>query len=121
MSLKLIVGATGWVGFMFTLVTYYNNYDRYVTFRDLQVQRLLSTSANTQQTKGKNSSLSLFHLTVVPLFLSFSNGEEVYVEIDSVRRRHNARIHSAGHLLDSALINLGMTDLIPSKVCFRDG
>jgi len=28
----------------------------------------------------------------------------------------HARLHSAGHLLDSALLNMGMTDLIPAKV-----
>ena len=46
----------------------------------------------------------------------FAEGEAVTVEIDQARRRLNARIHSAGHLLDSALIRLGMTDLVPSKV-----
>ena len=46
----------------------------------------------------------------------FAEGEVVTVEIDQARRRLNARIHSAGHLLDSALIRLGMTDLVPSKV-----
>ena len=43
-------------------------------------------------------------------------GQEVTVEINSARRCTNARIHSAGHLLDSAFINLGITDLVPSKV-----
>ena len=38
------------------------------------------------------------------------------VEVTESRRRMNARIHSAGHLLDSAFENLGVTDLIPSKV-----
>lgn len=38
------------------------------------------------------------------------------VEIDAERRMLHARIHSAGHLLDSALFLLGMTDLEPSKV-----
>ena len=47
--------------------------------------------------------------------VSFSEGEEVSVEIDSERRMLNARVHSAGHLLDSALYLLGMTDLEPSK------
>ena len=39
------------------------------------------------------------------------------VEIDGERRMVNARVHSAGHLLDSALFQLGHTDLEPSKVC----
>ena len=37
--------------------------------------------------------------------------------IDADRRMMNARVHSAGHLLDSALESLGVTDLQPSKVC----
>lgn len=48
-----------------------------------------------------------------------SVGDEVRVEIDAVRRMQHARVHSAGHLLDSALANLGVTDLIPSKVIPR--
>ena len=46
----------------------------------------------------------------------FSVGAEVGVEIDAGRRMRHARLHSAGHLLDSALINIGVSDLIPSKV-----
>ena len=38
------------------------------------------------------------------------------VEIDADRRRYHARLHSAGHLLDSAFFFLGMTDLEPYKV-----
>ena len=38
------------------------------------------------------------------------------MEIDADCRRLHARVHSAGHLLDSALFFLGMTDLQPSKV-----
>ena len=38
------------------------------------------------------------------------------VEIDAEKRMLHARIHSAGHLLDSALLCLGMNDLEPSKV-----
>jgi Ser-tRNA(Ala) deacylase AlaX len=52
----------------------------------------------------------------------FREGDEVSVEIDSERRMLNARVHSAGHLLDSALYLLGMTDLEPSKgYHFPDG
>ena len=42
--------------------------------------------------------------------------------IDEVRRVLNARIHSAGHLLDSAFSNMRMTELIPYKgYHFSDG
>ena len=37
-------------------------------------------------------------------------------EIDAQKRMLHARLHSAGHLLDSALANIGISDLIPSKV-----
>jgi Ser-tRNA(Ala) deacylase AlaX len=46
----------------------------------------------------------------------FSVGEEVAVEIDGVKRLLHARIHSAGHLLDTACRNIGLTGLEPSKV-----
>ena len=46
----------------------------------------------------------------------FSVGDEVRIEVDAERRKLNARLHSAGHLLDSAFTNIGMVDLIPSKV-----
>ena len=38
------------------------------------------------------------------------------VEINAERRRLHARLHSAGHLLDSAFSCLGMADLEPYKV-----
>lgn len=51
------------------------------------------------------------------LFCRFSLGDEVAVEINGARRMLHARIHSAGHLLDTAFSNIGVTDLEPSKVC----
>ena len=55
--------------------------------------------------------------SLIVLFIpSFSLGDEVCVEIDGPRRMLHARLHSAGHLLDSALANIGINDLIPSKV-----
>ena len=50
------------------------------------------------------------------IFCRFMVGDEVRIEIDVTRRMFHARLHSAGHLLDSVFTNLGMTDLIPSKV-----
>ena len=49
-------------------------------------------------------------------YYSFNLGDEVRAEIDAPKRMLHARLHSAGHLLDSALANMGITDLIPSKV-----
>ena len=46
----------------------------------------------------------------------FSVGDEVRIEVDATRRMLHARVHSAGHLLDSAFLNMGMTDLVPAKV-----
>ena len=46
----------------------------------------------------------------------FVVGDEVRVEIDAVKRKFHAQLHSPGHLLDLAFVNIGMTDLIPSKV-----
>ena len=48
--------------------------------------------------------------------IRFLEGSEVAVEIDAEKRMLHPRIHSAGHLLDSALLCLGMNDLEPSKV-----
>eukprot|EP00126_Sphaerothecum_destruens_P006546 Sdes_comp19413_c0_seq1m10748 len=39
----------------------------------------------------------------------------VEICIDRKRRIFNARLHSAGHLLDAALMNLGKADLVPTK------
>jgi Ser-tRNA(Ala) deacylase AlaX len=46
---------------------------------------------------------------------NFVEGEEVDLEIDEEARRLNARLHSAGHLLDIALRNIGQTQLVPGK------
>ena len=46
----------------------------------------------------------------------------VTVHVDEAKRRLHARLHSAGHLLDAALRNLGHTHLVPSKgYHFPDG
>jgi len=45
----------------------------------------------------------------------FSEGEEVLCKIDGDFRKQNARIHSAGHLLDVAMNRAGRTDLKPGK------
>ena len=38
---------------------------------------------------------------------AFAEGEEVHLAIDPARRKLHSRIHSAGHLLDVAMFNLG--------------
>ena len=55
-------------------------------------------------------------LTSKLLCCRFSVGDEVSVEIDGPKRMLHARIHSAGHLLDTAFANIGVTYLEPSKV-----
>jgi len=49
----------------------------------------------------------------------FCVGDEVVVEIDGVKRMLHARIHSAGHLLDTAFSSIGFSELEPSKVRVR--
>ena len=71
-------------------------------YRNPEVWNTLSTWGVTALTRG-----SLPRFTV---------GDEVKVEIDAARRMLNARVHSAGHLLDSAFTHIGVTDLIPEKV-----
>ncbi len=45
---------------------------------------------------------------------SFSVGDKVMCRIDDQRRHHNSRLHSAGHLLDEAVKNLGLA-WVPTK------
>lgn len=46
---------------------------------------------------------------------NFEIGEKVSLEIDPIRRMQNAHIHTAGHLVDIAVSDLGITGLIPTK------
>eukprot|EP00123_Amoebidium_parasiticum_P018685 comp24263_c1_seq1/m.45105 comp24263_c1_seq1/g.45105 ORF comp24263_c1_seq1/g.45105 comp24263_c1_seq1/m.45105 type:complete len:243 (-) comp24263_c1_seq1:83-811(-) len=45
----------------------------------------------------------------------FSAGTHVQISVDEGRRRVNARLHSAGHLIDAAVIAAGRTDLKATK------
>lgn len=45
----------------------------------------------------------------------FTVGDEVTQSIDGEFRKTNARIHSAGHLLDVAMNRAGKTELKPGK------
>jgi Ser-tRNA(Ala) deacylase AlaX len=52
----------------------------------------------------------------------FNLGEKVILKIDQLRRMLNAKIHSAGHLLDCAVTNMKLDNLIPTKgFHFPDG
>jgi alanyl-tRNA synthetase len=42
-------------------------------------------------------------------------GEKVIIEIDREKRLQNARNHSAGHLIDIAMQNIGLKYLKPTK------
>ncbi|PRQ39173.1 putative alanine--tRNA ligase [Rosa chinensis] len=45
----------------------------------------------------------------------FEKGREVVLHVDESRRKLNSRLHSAGHLLDVCMENVGLGDLKPSK------
>lgn len=52
----------------------------------------------------------------------FNQGDTVILKIDKDRRILNARLHSAGHLLDCAISKMGIENLKPSKgFHFPDG
>ncbi|XP_048320987.2 uncharacterized protein LOC125419312 isoform X2 [Ziziphus jujuba] len=52
----------------------------------------------------------------------FEKGKEVLLDVDEPRRKLNARLHSAGHLLDTCMQNVGLGDLVPTKgYHFADG
>ena len=90
---------------------------RYHMFRSQRMQTILNILEYLPQMKGKLACLYANHYCCIyGTSLRLIVGQEVTVEINSARRCTNARIHSAGHLLDSAFINLGVTDLVPSKV-----
>ena len=44
-----------------------------------------------------------------------SEGDTVNLQIDMEKRLQNAKLHSAGHLLDAAVEKLGITDIKPVK------
>lgn len=53
---------------------------------------------------------------------NFANGDKVALKIDKDRRILNARLHSAGHLLDCAVLRMGMKNFNPVKgFHFPDG
>ncbi|ONK78649.1 uncharacterized protein A4U43_C02F21010 [Asparagus officinalis] len=53
---------------------------------------------------------------------SFKEGEEVSLHVDAPRRDLNSRLHSAGHLLDICMQNVGLGYLEPGKgYHFSDG
>lgn len=56
------------------------------------------------------------------LELKLEKGTQVFLQVDEVRRKLNSRLHSAGHLLDACMINVGLGHLEPSKgYHFPDG
>jgi len=50
-----------------------------------------------------------------PAGATFAEGSEVECHVDEAKRRLFARVHSAGHLLDVAMLKAGRSDLRPSK------
>ncbi|KAG0536871.1 hypothetical protein BDA96_03G099000 [Sorghum bicolor] len=54
--------------------------------------------------------------------IGFKEGETVSLEVDAERRSFNSRLHSAGHLLDICVHNVGLFHLQPGKgYHFPDG
>ncbi|XP_015694315.1 alanine--tRNA ligase isoform X2 [Oryza brachyantha] len=45
----------------------------------------------------------------------FSEGQSVNLEVDAERRNLNSRLHSAGHLLDICISNIGLSHVEPGK------
>jgi Ser-tRNA(Ala) deacylase AlaX len=45
----------------------------------------------------------------------FQKGEKVFLKVDRDRRILNAKLHSAGHLIDCAVLKMGMENLRPTK------
>ena len=56
------------------------------------------------------------NVDLYPFVLRLTIGQKVHVEINGEKRRLYARLHSAGHLMDSALTKLGIDKLVPYKV-----
>ncbi len=46
---------------------------------------------------------------------TFQKGDRLLLKLDIEKRRMNARLHSAGHLLDCAVEKIGITNLVPTK------
>ncbi|KNC83546.1 hypothetical protein SARC_04219 [Sphaeroforma arctica JP610] len=45
----------------------------------------------------------------------FPAGRRVTISVDADKRKQNARMHSGGHMLDTAVRNAGYTSLVPTK------
>lgn len=58
---------------------------------------------------------SIHHVGKFDSEQKFEAGQEVNLSIDPEFRKINARIHSAGHLLDMAMNRAGRVDLKPGK------
>jgi Ser-tRNA(Ala) deacylase AlaX len=59
---------------------------------------------------------AVWHIGVYePEDSSFSVDQKVKCHVDEDKRRIHARVHSAGHLLDIAMMRAGRSDLKPSK------
>ena len=85
-------------------------------FRRQKAVPLSSTSARTRVKQGSEQ-LMKYKMQMQLNYCRFVVGDEVRVEVDALKRQLHARLHSAGHLMDSALANIGAVDLIPAKVC----
>ncbi|XP_024373397.1 uncharacterized protein [Physcomitrium patens] len=63
-----------------------------------------------------------YHENRVMEATGFEPGHEVKISVDGARRTLNSRLHSAGHLLDACMSNIGLGSLEPGKgYHFPDG
>ena len=78
--------------------------------------------AKFQVTELKHKDDAILHIGKYVGEAKFEVGQQVDQEIDGEFRRLNARIHSAGHLLDMAMNRCGRTELKPGKgYHFKEG
>jgi alanyl-tRNA synthetase len=58
---------------------------------------------------------AILHVGKFEMGTSFNIGDELSLNVDAEFRKTNARIHSAGHLLDIAMNRAGKKELKPGK------
>lgn len=76
---------------------------------------IYSEDTEFQVSDLKLDAQTILHFGVFSKGSGFSEGQEVRLKINEENRRLFAKIHSAGHLMDVCVRNIGLTNLIPGK------